>query len=93
VKPIQSIAERAYHRARRDTAKAGATIRATARRCCYCRVPLIPGDPGPQGATVDHRVPLIQGGTNAPSNLLAACRSCNSSKSYKTPEQAAMIPK
>lgn len=35
----------------------------------------------------DHVVPLTQGGTNDPSNLVAACRACNCGKSGRTPEQ------
>jgi 5-methylcytosine-specific restriction endonuclease McrA len=30
--------------------------------------------------TIDHVIPLSQGGTNWPANLRPACRSCNSSK-------------
>lgn len=30
--------------------------------------------------TTDHRIPTSQGGTDDPSNLRAACRSCNASK-------------
>lgn len=40
--------------------------------------------------TIDHRVPQIQGGVTTWSNLLTACRSCNSSKSGRTPEEANM---
>lgn len=36
--------------------------------------------------TVDHRVPLSQGGTNHPSNLVVLCRACNSRK-HNRPEQ------
>jgi len=93
VNRIRSIAEENYLRKRRETAKAGRDLRRRAKRCAYCRCFLIQGSSGPQGATVDHKVPLVQGGTNAPSNLVACCRSCNSRKTYKTPMQAAMVPK
>ncbi len=42
-------------------------------QCCYCH---ISGPP----LTVDHIVPIAAGGTNLPSNLIAACKSCNCSK-------------
>lgn len=35
-------------------------------------------------ATVDHMTPLSRGGTNARSNLVLACQSCNSAKSDMT---------
>lgn len=37
--------------------------------------------------TIDHIVPVSRGGTNSVSNLATACRSCNSSKNDKTPEE------
>jgi 5-methylcytosine-specific restriction endonuclease McrA len=37
--------------------------------------------------TVDHFIPMARGGTHAPSNLVPACRSCNSSKGDSDPEQ------
>lgn len=36
---------------------------------------------------VDHIAPLIQGGTNNPENLVAACAACNTSKGGRTPCQ------
>lgn len=35
----------------------------------------------------DHVYPLSRGGTNDIENLVTACRSCNSSKGAKTPEE------
>lgn len=43
--------------------------------CCYC------GNPD---VTIDHIVPLSEGGTHAPSNLTAACRPCNARKHART---------
>lgn len=34
---------------------------------------------------VDHRIPLVKGGSNGPENLCIACPSCNLSKSAKMP--------
>lgn len=36
-----------------------------------------PFDDGPRAGSVDHIVPLSKGGTDEPSNLRWACRSCN----------------
>ena len=37
--------------------------------------------------TIDHITPLARGGTNVLDNLQAACRSCNSAKGARTPEE------
>ena len=48
-------------------------------RCFYC---------GKTGRlTVDHDVPLKRGGTDDISNVLPACRSCNSKKNAKTSDE------
>lgn len=46
--------------------------------CSYCC------DPATQ---VDHVIPVCQGGTNHPRNLLASCARCNQSKGGLTAEQ------
>jgi hypothetical protein len=56
--------------------------------CTYCGNPTIPGDRGRHGRTVDHVIPRCQGGSDDPSNLVIACRGCNSRKGGRTPEQA-----
>lgn len=48
--------------------------------CFYCGSRELP-------IHVDHIVPLIQGGTNNPENLVAACAACNTSKGGRTPSQ------
>ena len=52
-------------------------------RCMYCglRAP----ETG-EGLTVDHVVPVALGGSDAPSNLVAACRDCNAGKSSIQPD-------
>ena len=47
--------------------------------CAYCK----------RGAklTIDHVIPVTQGGLNDISNIVLCCRRCNSSKNNKTPEQ------
>lgn len=37
--------------------------------------------------TMDHKIPLIRGGVHSASNLVMACLSCNSSKSFKTDKE------
>lgn len=53
--------------------------------CSYC------GKPVPyHTATVDHVVPLCQGGGSTWDNLVCCCTSCNQRKGSRTPEQAHM---
>ena len=53
--------------------------------CLYC------GDPLPDSRlTRDHVTPLSRGGLNNWSNVLTACRPCNSRKGARTPEEARM---
>ena len=47
--------------------------------CTYCG--------SPYDLTIDHIVPRVQGGDHEPSNLATACRSCNSAKNDRTPEE------
>ena len=44
-------------------------------RCYYC---------GAEADTIDHRIPLVRGGSHWPASLVPACRSCNSRKHDKT---------
>ena len=44
--------------------------------CYYCGKPNLTG----RGATLDHLVPLCDGGTNDAENLVLACARCNSQK-------------
>ena len=48
--------------------------------CWYCGLTLDPFDT----FTLDHVIPTAMGGTDEPSNLVAACKSCNSSKCKKS---------
>jgi 5-methylcytosine-specific restriction endonuclease McrA len=43
-------------------------------RCAYCPCP---------GVTVDHVIPIVRGGLDAPDNVVPACLSCNTSKKAK----------
>lgn len=51
--------------------------------CRYCHATDAP-------LTVDHVIPVALGGSDDPSNLVAACRDCNSGKSSSAPE-ASMV--
>lgn len=53
------------------------------RACRYCGI----GD----DLTIDHITPRLQGGGDEVENLAVACRSCNSRKGGRTPEQAGMV--
>jgi hypothetical protein len=44
-----------------------------------------------ENLSVDHVVPRCQGGGDQLENLVVACRSCNSRKGGRTPEQAGMV--
>lgn len=83
--------QRAYERIRRHLERAPGefaweTIRrlfyGQNRRCFYCREPF-PGGRKPSEALfeIEHKTPVVQGGTNDPGNLCLACRDCNREKS------------
>lgn len=50
--------------------------------CQYCGIK--------ENLFVDHIIPESQGGELIDSNLVTACKSCNSKKSNRTPEEAGM---
>lgn len=58
-------------------------FRRDGRACRYCGTTA-------SGMTVDHVEPRAAGGGDEPSNLVVACRQCNSRKGARTPEQAGM---
>lgn len=47
-------------------------------RCVYC---------GQIATSVDHVVPISRGGSDSPENLVPCCRSCNSRKNRRTPQE------
>ena len=65
------------------TGKRRSAWRRSNGHCWYCGLTLDPFDT----FTLDHVVPQSQGGSNAVENLVAACKSCNSSKGQKSVEQ------
>ena len=54
-------------------------------RCQYCGRPF-----STRELTLDHVVPLVQGGENSWTNLVCACVKCNARKGGRTPAQAGM---
>ncbi|MBX3438010.1 MAG: HNH endonuclease [Planctomycetaceae bacterium] len=50
--------------------------------CGYCRIPLTL-----QTSTIDHKIPLSQGGPDDPSNFRLACRRCNRRKGGRTVDE------
>lgn len=68
-------------------------IRLTAKqngKCHYCKCTMTECDGvTPTSVTLDHVIPLSQGGLNRRSNMVAACFSCNQDKAdavlYPTP--------
>lgn len=50
--------------------------------CAYCS-----GSIEIEQRTIDHAIPLSRGGPHSADNLVMACKSCNCSKSSKTPEE------
>ena len=65
----------------RTVEKLEVVARKTQGLCGYCGCQL------GSGATVDHIDPQANGGSHHPTNLLAACKSCNSRKGKKSLEQ------
>jgi hypothetical protein len=55
------------------------------RRCFYCRDRISMQKYSDCKATVDHFFPLVRGGRNNLSNVVLACRSCNSRKANRLP--------
>jgi len=67
-----------------------ARVRREERECAYCNVEVIYDVPigHPQRGTVDHIIPLGQGGAPlARDNVCCACHRCNVAKGERTPEQ------
>jgi hypothetical protein len=54
-------------------------------RCMYCGHHF-----GPDKLTLDHVIPLCQGGRDIWDNLVAACKRCNGRKGGRTPLEAGM---
>ena len=45
--------------------------------CQYCRQKFSPNE-----LTMDHKLPIAQGGTSEKSNIVCACKNCNTQKKY-----------
>ena len=60
-------------------------------RCQFCARPQLQLKPR-ECLTRDHLVPLSRGGTNAWTNVVTACSSCNARKGNHLPEELGMHP-
>ncbi len=54
--------------------------------CAYCGEHYLP-----KNLSRDHIIPVSRGGKNNWTNVVTACRHCNTKKSNKTPEEAHMV--
>lgn len=80
----------AYYRGIRFARARYAVYAADDCACIYCgRACGRPGSGLPL-ATLDHVTPHIEGGTNDVTNLVTACRSCNSSRGAKSVREYAL---
>lgn len=87
--PLKVRAREARRRARLTKAEGNFTkadiklqYKSQRGRCWWCQ-----SDLEEQGYHIDHLVPLVQGGSNKPENLVLACPSCNCSKGGKMPHE------
>lgn len=51
-------------------------------RCYYCNTLLTSSN-----KTIDHKIPLVRGGSNTAENKVPCCKRCNKQKSDYTPEE------
>lgn len=58
------------------------SLRYTQKKCYYCGIEL-----NYSNFSIDHKIPVIKGGTNCNENLVACCLYCNSRKRAKTSEE------
>lgn len=63
--------------------KLGALMNKQHGRCWFCKAPFVRGK-GARSATIDHKIPRWLGGGSAWSNVVAACKGCNSRKGGMT---------
>ena len=54
-------------------------------RCQYCN-----GKHAKNNLTLDHVIPIVQGGRKSWDNIVTACKPCNQRKGGRTPQQAGM---
>ncbi len=52
--------------------------------CYYCSQKFAPSE-----LTMDHQIPIVRGGKSTKSNVVVACKTCNSEKKYLTPFELA----
>lgn len=57
-------------------------LKYTQKKCFYCGIEL-----NYSNFSIDHKIPVVKGGTNCNENLVACCLYCNSRKKTKTAEE------
>lgn len=71
-----------YQHQRRANGGRGLTVQEVmdmlSKPCSYC---------SSKATTLDHVIPVSRGGKHEPENVVPACKSCNSSKGARTPEE------
>ena len=57
---------------------------ADGRPCPTCETPMqrVPGEENPNTPTIEHILPIKEGGINEPENLIAMCLACNRARGY-----------
>lgn len=70
---------------------------ADGHKCVYCGRHKDDGtpfneDPSYYALSVDHLVPVSQGGDNSDANMVTACMPCNMKKNGRAPEECGMVP-
>ena len=89
-KQILRVHKRNAHRDHRLTLVADGTLTGDAVRrlfaeattCHYCSRPMASRD-----KSLDHVIPVSQGGTHSADNVVIACKRCNTAKAGRTPDQ------
>ncbi len=75
-------AEKTHHETREHRKHRRIVLSRDGYKCRYCT--------RREFLTLDHIVPPSKGGSHDPTNLVTACRSCNSRKGSRTPQSASM---
>ena len=83
---VANVSRRPSAATRRE-ADAAATDASGQLRCQYCKQKLTKESGAPNSREFDHYNPFSKGGTSDSSNINAACRTCNRSKSDKSPSE------
>lgn len=92
--PLWQIRKNAWRRALQGQIDIWAICERDGWRCHICQRPINHRLkwPNSRSASIDHVIPISQGGTNDPQNLRAAHLRCNSKRCNRGPAQLILIP-